>query len=65
MPADSAQADARSQGLGFDMQNTRGTIPAVWRLSALIIALAWAGPVPPVGGMEVNPPLATGTLVIA
>jgi len=31
----------------------------------LAVLLAWAGPVPPVGGMEVNPPLATGSLVIA
>jgi len=62
LPADSTQADARSQGLGFDMQKTRGTNPAAWRLSALIIALAWPGPA---GAVEVNPPLATGTLVIA
>lgn len=62
LPADSAQTNARSQGLGFDMEKTRGAKPAAWRFSALVIALAWAGPA---GGVEVNPPLATGSLVIA
>ena len=37
--------------------------PGVW--SALGILLACVAPVPPVGGVEVNPPLVTGTLVIA